>query len=98
MGNEDQRLDERNALFPKRFMSRQEVFEPLALPVGEDDGTLDGFVASFKAPGPLSGITESFPGWLLISMRKIPWGHATSRSASLIDPSSAMNSKLDHAR
>src|ERR1043165_7714695 len=38
------------------------------------------------------------PGQLLISTRNSPLGDATRRSTSLIEPSSAMNSKLVQAR
>ena len=41
---------------------------------------------------------NSRPGRLLISIRKKPCGVKTSRSTSLMLPSSAMNSKLDQAR
>ncbi len=96
---EDVRLEEGAAHLLQRRLTAQKRDQLLGLQIRKHEGIVDRADATFVVPGPRSpDRPPQFPGALfVISTRKKPLGVSTSRSASLIDPSSAMNSTFDQA-
>ena len=95
---EDVRLEEGAAHLLQRRLTAQKRDQLLGLPIRKHEGVVGRTDATFVVPGPGPLITLHDSRRALDLDEKKPLGVSTSRSTSLIDPSSAMNSKLDQAR